>query len=111
MIRYGWWQRRILQCAENPSRLRHKTAPAFVPYARYSIEETISRFVGMHQEFIRRVAGSRGVDVKRTKVQSPFVSWLSYALGFSFDLALAHERRHLNQAWMVRKQVTAMERS
>src|ERR1041385_705687 len=43
MIRYGWWQRRILQCAENPSRLRHKTAPAFVPYARYSIEETISR--------------------------------------------------------------------
>src|SRR5215831_8721065 len=22
IIRYGWWQRRILQCAENPSRLR-----------------------------------------------------------------------------------------
>jgi hypothetical protein len=101
---YAWWQQRILECAENPTRLKLKTSSPFVPYARYSIEETIGRFLGMHQEFIRRVTSSRGLDAKRTKVQSPFVSWVWYALGFSFDFALAHERRHLGQAWMVRRQ-------
>jgi len=102
---YVWWQRGILRCAENPERLKLKTAPSFVPYSRYSIEETIGRFFGMHQELLRRVAGSRGLDVKRASVQSPLVSWLSCALGFSFDLALAHERRHLCQAWTVRRQL------
>ena len=97
-LRYAWWQRAILHYAENPSQLKQKTAPPFVPYARHSIEETVDRFLGMHQQIVRRVAGSRGLNVSRTKVQSPFVSWIRYPLGFSFDLTLAHERRHLCQA-------------
>jgi len=104
-FRYCWWQRQILHYAENPSRLKHKTAPPFVPYSRHSIEETVGRFLGMHQELVRRVASSRGLDVRRTKIQSPFVSWIRHALGFSFDLALAHERRHLCQAWRVRQRL------
>lgn len=105
LLPYRWWQRRILHYVENPTVLRCKTSPMFVPYARHSIEETVDRFHKIHQEFFRRVAGSRGVDVKRTKVQSPGISWLRYALGFSFDLVLAHERRHLRQAWRVREEL------
>jgi hypothetical protein len=95
---YGWWQRQILRFTENPARLKRKTAAPFAPYARHSIGETVTRFVDMHQELMRRVAGSRGLDAGRIKVQSPFSSWLKYPLGFSFDLVLAHERRHLCQA-------------
>jgi DinB family protein len=102
---YLWWQRTILRYTEDPSKLKSKTSPSFVPYSRHSIEETVGRFLSMHQEFVRRVTCSRGLDLKRTKVQSPFVSWLKYALGFSFDLVLAHERRHLCQAWQVRRQL------
>ncbi len=102
---YAWWQRKILDYAENPSRLRHKTAPPFVPYSRHSIEETVSRFLEMHRELAGRVEHSRGLDARRTKVQSPFTSWIWHGLGFSFDLALAHERRHLHQAWRVRRQL------
>ena len=104
-FRYAWWQRKILQSVENPSKLKRKTTPPFVPYSRHSIEETVARFLGMHQEFAHRVAASRGLDVRRTNVQSPFVTWIRCALGFSFDLALAHERRHLCQAWQVRRQL------
>jgi hypothetical protein len=102
---YAWWQRRILQYAEDSSKLKHKTASCFVPYSRHSIEETAGRFIDMHQQLVRRVLQSRGLDVMRTKVQSPFISWIRYPLGFSFDLALAHERRHLRQAWRVRRQL------
>jgi hypothetical protein len=104
-FRYGWWERRLLQYVENPSRWKRKTAAPFVPCARHSIEETVARFGAMHREFARRVARSRGLDVKHTKVQSPFAAWVRYALGFSFDLVLAHERRHLSQAWLVRRQL------
>ena len=102
---YTWWQSKILDYAENPGRLRLKTPPPFVPYSRHSIAETVSRFLGMHRELASRVARSRGLDVRRAKVQSPFTSWIWYAVGFSFDLALAHERRHLHQAWRVRRQL------
>jgi hypothetical protein len=105
VLRYGWWRRKMLHLAESPSTLKVKTAAPFEPFARHSIEETVNRFICMHQEFARRVASTRGVDVKRTRVQSPFFSWISYALGFSFDLALAHERRHLCQARQVQRQL------
>jgi DinB family protein len=102
---YAWWQRRILEFAENPSRLKQRTTPPFLPYSRQSIEATVRRFLGMHREMAGRLAGSRGLNVRRTKVQSPSISWIRYGLGFSFDLALAHERRHLHQAWRVRRQL------
>jgi hypothetical protein len=102
---YAWWQRRVLHYAEDSSKLKHKTASPFVPYSRHSIDETADRFLDMHQQLVRRVLQSRGLDVMRAQVQSPFISWIRYPLGFSFDLALAHERRHLRQAWGVRRQL------
>jgi DinB superfamily len=102
---YAWWHRRILRLAEPPYKLKTKTTQSFLPCSRRPMEETVHRFLSMHREFASRVAGSSGLDVKRTKVQSPFVSWMWYPLGFSFDLALAHERRHLWQAWQVRQQL------
>jgi len=105
-FRYEWWQRLLLRYTENPSRLKYKAPPPLVPSSRHSMEKTVARFQGMHRELANRVAVSRGLDVRRTKVQSPFVSWIWYGLGFSFDLALAHERRHLDQAWRVRRQLT-----
>jgi hypothetical protein len=104
-FRYAWWQRKALQLVENPSRLKQKTTAPLVPCFRHSIDETVGRFRGMHQELVLRLARCRGLDVSRIKVQSPFVAWVRYTLGFSFDLALAHERRHLRQAWLVRRQL------
>jgi hypothetical protein len=107
-FKYAWWQRTILHYAEDSSKLKHKAAPCFVPYSRHSIGETTRRFVEMHQQLMQRVLQSRGLDVMQARVQSPFISWIRYPLGFSFDLALAHERRHLRQAWQVRRQLADM---
>ena len=104
---YGWWQRIALRLTEDPTRLKRRTPAECSPYARFSIEDTLMRFLGMHRQFTRRVAGAGEVDVRRVKVRSPFSSHLRFALGFSFDLVLAHERRHLRQAWEVRREVSA----
>jgi hypothetical protein len=103
-FRYPWWQRLKLAATEPPYRIKTKTKWAFTPCSRQSIEETLRHFSGMHREIRYRVERSVGIDAGRPRVQSPFVSWISYPLGLSFDLALAHERRHLWQAWQVRRQ-------
>jgi hypothetical protein len=59
----------------------------------------------MHHDLVARIAASEGLDVRVPNVQSPFLSWWRHPLGFSFDLALAHERRHIAQAWRVYRQV------
>jgi hypothetical protein len=102
---YPWWRRRILSLTEPPHRLKFKTPQSFTPSSRRPTEEGIRRFLKMHKEFALRIDRSRGIDAGRTAVQSPFVSWIKYPLGFSFDIALAHERRHLWQASQVRRQL------
>jgi hypothetical protein len=104
-FRYPWWQRAVLKATEPPYRLKTKTAQSFLPCSRRSMQETIHGFLSMHQEFAKRLEISQGVNTDTTKVQSPFASWVWYPLGFSFDFALAHERRHLWQAWQVREQL------
>jgi len=99
---YRWWQRALLHWAEPPYRIKTRAASQFVPRARRPMQDVVGRFLRMHTELKRRIESSLGIDAARTKVQSPFVSWIWYPLGFSFDLALAHERRHLWQAWQVR---------
>jgi hypothetical protein len=98
---YSWTQRAILRFAEPPYRVRIKTTRQFVPCSRRSLEETVRRFRKMHDEMAARASASRGFDAAPVRVQSPFIAWIRYPLGLSFDLALAHERRHLWQAWQI----------
>jgi hypothetical protein len=104
-VRSPWWQRAVLRATEPPYRLKSKTTQSFCPCSRRSMQKTIRRFLSMHQEFVKRLESSQEVNTETTQVQSPFASWMWYPLGFSFDLALAHERRHLWQAWQVRQQL------
>ena len=106
IVSYRWWQRRVLAYAEDPSRFRQKAPPGLVPCSRHSIARTVTRFLAMHHDLAGRVVASQGLDAVRTRVQSPLSLWLWYPLGFSFDLALAHERRHLAQAWRIYRQLT-----
>jgi hypothetical protein len=94
---------------EPPGRMKVKTTRAFVPCCRRSMDETVRRFLKMHQELRDRARAIQSLDTSKIKVQSPFLSWIRYPVGMSFDLVLAHERRHLSQAWEVRRQLTGQE--
>ncbi|MGC4051416.1 MAG: DinB family protein [Paludibaculum sp.] len=99
---YTWWQRRLLRYAEDPGHLKLKASSQAVPYLRRTIDQTRDGFLDMHREISRRVAATRGLDLRRIKVHHTLVGWMQHSLDFSFDLTLAHERRHLRQAWRVR---------
>jgi len=106
---YSWLQRRIIAFAEPPYGFKIKATKPLEPCARRSREQTVRRFLQMHREFARRVSASQAYDTRRIKVRSPLLSFGRYPLGMSFDLALAHERRHLWQALQVRNQLALKE--
>jgi hypothetical protein len=105
LARYHWFHRAILKAAEPPCRIKTRAPTRFLPRARRPMADVLQRFLRMHADLRRRLERSRAVDPARTMVQSPFRAWISYPLGFSFDLALAHERRHLWQAWRAFRQI------
>lgn len=106
---YNWYERMFLQSVEPPYAIRTKSAHFATPSSRRPLADTIRRFLAMHRELTHRIELAATRNPARTKVQSPFASWLRYPLGFSFDLALAHERRHLWQAWQVRRQYAEID--
>ncbi len=101
---YTWYERAFLRSMEPPYKIRTKTSHFATPSSHRPVEDTIRRFFAMHRQLTHRIELTGATNPARTKVQSPFASWLWYPLGFSFDLALAHERRHLWQAWQVRRE-------
>lgn len=103
--RYAWWQRRLLRIVENSPVVNCESRQCFVPYLRRSSEETLGAFLTAHRDLVSMLIRTRDVRAPIVKVQSPSVSWIRYELGFSFDLVLAHERRHLRQAWQIREQL------
>jgi hypothetical protein len=46
-----------------------------------------------------------GLDLARIKVPTPISRLIRLSLGMTFAQVAAHERRHLDQAWRVRKQL------
>lgn len=105
-FRYRWYQRALLQCVQKPSILKCQTVPALVPCSRHSMEETLKSFLAMHHGLALRLEASLSLDLRRTKVTIPSVPAVRCSLGFAFDLLLAHECRHLSQAWRVRRQIS-----
>jgi hypothetical protein len=97
---YALLGRLFLWSLEPPYRLKFKTAKNFIPAPEPSGEapsQLLSLFQAMHDQVRRRALQLRGKDTFSATVTSPFAGSISYAVGLSFDIAAAHERRHLWQ--------------
>lgn len=86
-----------------PKKKKMRAVKELVPAEELDPVAAVARFFSFQDELQRRIAASNDLDVNRIKVTSPVVSWVRYRLGFAFHFFLAHERRHLWQAWQVRR--------
>jgi len=101
--RPGPLQRWMLRATEPPPKVRVKVKGSLGPTPGRAPEECVSRFFSFQDEIQLRLASASDLDLGRIKIPSPVVSWIRYPLGFAFLFLLAHERRHLWQAWQVRR--------
>jgi len=99
---YGFFERWFVRSSEPPAGLRLRTPGPARPSSEYFIEQLPGRFFTLQDELRQRLRRADGLDLARVKVASPFVRTLKLGLGPCFQFLVAHERRHLWQAWQVR---------
>jgi len=103
-FRYGWFANWMARSMEPPPKFRMKTFPIFEvpPQATHSLTRVLPDFVAVRDQLAERVRQAEGLDLRRVKTVSPVTRLLRLPLGAYFAFMIAHERRHLWQAWQVR---------
>ena len=102
-FRYRFLDRWFVRSTEPPPGLRLRTPLSARPPDDQPLPFVIANFLSMQDELRKRIRAANGLDLARAKVTSPFIRSLRLGLGPCFEFLAAHERRHLWQAWQVRK--------
>jgi len=105
-FRYGFIERWFVRSTEPPPGIRLRTPVSARPPDDLPLPGVIANFLTMQDEIRKRIRAANGVDLARAKLASPFIRSLKMGLGPCFEFIAAHERRHLWQAWQVRKDET-----
>ena len=78
-----------------PAQIRPKPSPR--------LRESIDAFLSEQQrvrDFFRRYSD---IDLAKVHFRNPFVRVIRFSLATGFHVIVAHQRRHLEQAWRVRR--------
>lgn len=96
--KYAIWWRWFLNAMRDRERLRSTTPAAFRPYRDVPLVLAVDSYIAARQQVPELLRHMLGQDIGSATIRSPFASWLCYPIDYSFDLWLAHEDRHLEQA-------------
>jgi hypothetical protein len=102
-FRYGFLERVLLRQMEPPVRRRFSAPRRLRPVHGQPLSAIVPTFLHLQSQFTRVAEESEGLDLGRIKVPSPAFHFWRTSLGVALALAAAHERRHVEQAWRVRR--------
>jgi len=102
-FRYGALSRWFVRFSEPPVKFGLKAPKVYLPPSDQPREKVVAEFISIHDRMLELIALSNGLDLARIKVPTPFPK-VKFSLGQRFALLAAHDRRHLHQAWDVRRE-------
>jgi hypothetical protein len=91
-----------------PPPIKFKAPKAYRPAPDLSASDIVNGFFALQQDFARALVEADGIDLSRVKVDNPVTRWFRLSLGQEFALTMAHERRHVWQAWRVRERFSTI---
>jgi hypothetical protein len=91
-----------------PFRQRVKTAQPFVPKSVRAKAEAFGEFSTLQNKLLEILRATRGLDLRRIKIVSPFDKRVKYNLYSAFRIVAAHQRRHL---WQAEQAIETVKRS
>ena len=97
--------RLFVRALEPPVKLlsRMKSPRSIRPEASPSLGEAFARFVGSQHEVLAFLHANASLDLASVRFPNPFLSGIRFSLATGLHVIAAHERRHLWQAWRVRR--------
>lgn len=97
-VRVDMWGRLLLWWLEPPYRTGSKTPAAFQPASAPDRRAALQQFTTLQEAVCEAIRTSRGLQISKIKIASPFDARLRYSLTSAFRLIPCHQRRHLWQA-------------
>lgn len=85
-----WWSK-----LKSPRRIRPRSAPP--------LTETFTSFVASQADVCAFLRAHADLDLGGIRFPNPFVPGIRFSLATGLHVIVAHERRHLWQAWSVRR--------
>ena len=95
--------RLYIRFTEPPPKIRVPAPTRFRPKPDQPVSAVVPRFFELQDEILQRITASHGLDLGRIRIRSPITKRFRMSLGQWFAFLAAHERRHIWQAWQVRK--------
>ena len=105
--RPGWVGRLFVGLLEPPPRWWSKLkAPRTIrPRAAPPLAETFASFIATQADVRAFLRANADLDLAGIRFPNPFVRGIFFSLATGLHVIVAHERRHLLQAWRVRRAI------
>jgi DinB superfamily len=104
-FRYGPIERLVVRKTEPPVKRKFTAPRRFRPLHEQPVTAVLPSFLHLQSQLTLLAKSAEGLDLARIKVPTPISRLFRMSLGMTFAQVAAHERRHLDQAWRVRKQL------
>ena len=99
----GYVGRWFIRMLEPPAKVRLKAPKSIRPRTRPPLADAFASF-RTSQDAVRDFLRSFGeLDLAAVRFRNPFVRGIRFSLATGLNVIAAHERRHLWQAWAVRR--------
>lgn len=88
----------VLNAVQPEAQRKFKAIPKFQPSNSAIQGDIIARFHTHQEDVVKHMKMTEGLDLKKTIITSPVMSFMTYSLLDAFKILVAHERRHMAQA-------------
>jgi DinB family protein len=106
----GWPGRLFCYMLEPPPKWwSNLKAPGIIkPRQSPPLGDSVAAFKASQAEMIAFLRAHADLDLASIRFRNPFVGWIHFSLATGLHVTGSHERRHLAQAWRIRR---ALERN
>lgn len=101
--RLRWFGKLFVRQLEPPIKAKFKAPKSFVPAPEKPLAEVVPEFLKLQDLLAEKINIADKINWARLKVVSPASKLIRINLTEAFAVITAHERRHMYQAWQVRK--------
>ena len=95
----GWFAKSL----EPPVTRKMRAPRKIVPRPSPALADASAAFFASHEQVVRFLRDNADIDLAGVRFPNPFIRGLRFSLATGVHVLAAHERRHLWQAWNVRK--------
>ena len=105
----GFIGRLFISTLEPPvkPRIKGKTPPSIQPRTAPTLADAFAGFTASQNEVREFVRANADLDLAGVRFPNPFIRGLRFSLATGLHVITSHERRHLWQAWRVRRAAEA----